>query len=80
MPARKGPNKKLALKSAPTKKKNSSVGIRIRPLYAVPIYEAVASGDVNEMKRLATEARKQVAAVSKALHGLDSQIMKLSGK
>jgi len=73
MPARK-PYKKLALK--PTK---ASAQV-IRPLYALPILEAVARGDVGEMRKLSKEARKQIADVTKALHSMDSAIMKLSGK
>lgn len=52
----------------------------IRPLYAVPIREAIASGDVNEMKKLSAAARKQIAAVTSALKALDTKITKLSGK
>ena len=58
-------------KSTKTSKKGT-----IRPLYGVPIYEAIQRGDTKEMKALATEARKQVSSVKKALASLEKKLGK----
>jgi Domain of unknown function (DUF1843) len=62
----------------PTRKssKSSKKSGPIRVLYGPPIYEAIERGDINEMKALAKEARKQVAEVRKALASLDKKIGK----
>jgi hypothetical protein len=66
MPARKAPTKKASYaKPAP-----------IRALYAVPIREAIARGDAQEMKALGAQARKHIAEVTAALDALEKRIGK----
>lgn len=48
-------------------------------LYAVPINEAAASGDLRQMKSMAAKARKHLADVQKALTKLEQSIAKVSG-
>ena len=50
-----------------------------RPLYASPINEAAASGDLQAMKSMATKARKHLAEVNSALAKLDQAITKANG-
>lgn len=59
-----------ARKSTKTSKKPAP----IRPLYAVPIYDAMKRGDAKEMSALAKEGRKQVASVKSALATLEKKI------
>lgn len=66
MPARK----------APTKKASYAKPSPIRPLYAVPIREAIARDDAKEMNQLAAQARKHIAAVAAALESLEKRIGK----
>lgn len=49
------------------------------PLYAVPIYGCIASGNVREMKSMATKARKHITDVQGALAKLDQAIAKSGG-
>lgn len=51
----------------------------IRPLYAVPINECAASGNLREMKSMATTARKHIADVQAALVKLEQSIAKVGG-
>ena len=51
----------------------------IRPLYGPPIREAAASGNLSEMKSMATKARKHLAEVNSALAKLDQAITKAGG-
>ena len=51
----------------------------IRPLYGPPIREAAASGNLSEMKSMATKARKHLAEVNSALANLDKAITKANG-
>jgi uncharacterized membrane protein (UPF0182 family) len=50
-----------------------------QPLYAVPIKEAAASGDLQAMKSMAAKARKHLADVNSALAKLDQAIAKGDG-
>lgn len=50
-----------------------------QPLYAVPIKEAAASGDLQAMKSMAAKARKHLADVNSALAKLDQAITKSNG-
>ncbi len=50
-----------------------------RPLYGSPIREAAASGNLSEMKSMATKARKHLADVNSALAKLDQAIAKANG-
>lgn len=51
----------------------------IRPLYAVPIKECAASGNLREMKSMAAQARKHIADVQAALTKLEQSIAKVGG-
>ena len=51
----------------------------IRALYAVPIKEAAASGDIRQMKSMATKARKHLSDVQTALAKLEDSIAKAGG-
>ena len=48
----------------------------IVPLYAVPIKEAAASGDVRAMKSIAAKGRKHISDVQAALTKLEAAITK----
>ena len=50
-----------------------------QPLYAGPIKEATASGDLQAMKSMAAKARKHLADVNSALAKLDQAISKSNG-
>jgi hypothetical protein len=58
MPAKKAPKKEA----------------RARPLYAVPIYDVIESGDATQMKAMAAEARKHVKEVKAAIAALDKKM------
>jgi hypothetical protein len=49
------------------------------PPYGVPIRDAIAGGNLREMKAMAARTRKHIAEVESALKILDSRIGKLSG-
>ena len=49
------------------------------PPYGVPIKEAIAGGDLRNMKAVAASARKHVADVERALKALDAAIAKRKG-
>jgi hypothetical protein len=51
----------------------------IHPLYAAPIKECAATGNLREMKSMAAKARKHIADVQKALASLEQSISKLGG-
>ena len=51
----------------------------VRPLYAAPIKEAAASGDLRQMKSMATKARKHLSDVQTALAKLEDSISKAGG-
>ena len=50
-----------------------------QPLYAGPIKEATASGDLKAMKNIAAKARKHLSDVNSALAKLDQAITKAGG-
>lgn len=68
---------KAATKS--TKKGGAKKPSVIRPLYAVPIYESAASGNLREMKSMAAKARKHIADVQAALAKLEQSMAKAGG-
>lgn len=70
-------SKKSASKSA--SKKSAAVQTGPMPPYGVPIREAIAGGNLREMKAVAARARKHVADVEKALATLDKSIAKIKG-
>lgn len=50
------------------------------PLYGRPILDIIKTGNVAQMKRMATTARKHVKEVEAALAKLDAQIKRTSGR
>ena len=50
------------------------------PPYGPPIREAIARGDLHEMRAVAKSARKWLKDVEKALQQLEKNIEKLSSK
>jgi uncharacterized protein DUF1843 len=70
-------SKKSASKGA--SKKTAAVKSGPMPPYGVPIKEAIAGGNLREMKAVAARARKHVAEVEKALATLDKSIAKFKG-
>lgn len=67
-------------KSTPGKsRKASAVSGRPLPPYGVPIKEAIAGGNLREMKAMAARTRKYLAEVERALKALDGAIRKLKG-
>ncbi|HEV7473505.1 MAG TPA: DUF1843 domain-containing protein [Pyrinomonadaceae bacterium] len=76
---KKSPTKK---KSQPTPRRTASKAASLRgplPPYGVPIREAMARGDVREMRRVAASARKWLKEVQSALDGMDKSIKDLDG-
>lgn len=71
------PTKKSA--SGGTSKKAAAVQSGPLPPYGVPIREAIAGGDLRNMKAVAASARKHVADVERALKSLDAAIAKRKG-
>lgn len=70
---------KAASKSTKKASAKSAKPVIPQPLYAVPIKEAAASGDLQAMKSMATQARKHLAEVNSALAKLDKAIAKSNG-
>ena len=70
---------KAASKSTKKASAKPEKPILTRPLYAGPINEAAASGDLQAMKSMATQARKHLADVNSALAKLDKAIAKSNG-
>lgn len=71
------PTKKSA--SGGTSKKAAAAKSAPLPPYGVPIKEAIAGGDLRNMKAVAASARKHVADVERALKTLDAAIAKRKG-
>ena len=72
----------MAKASSKSTKKASAAAAKppvMVPLYAVPIKEAAASGDLKAMKNMAAKARKHIADVNSALAKLDQAIAKSNG-
>ena len=78
MATKKAPQSKK--KSAKTTKKTSKTRARVEtgpvPPYGDPIRGAIARGDVQEMRKVAANARKWLSDVQSALAQLDSAIKK----
>ena len=72
MPVRK------AAQTTKTSKRKKAIGASAKggplPPYGVPIREAIARGDVQEMKALAASTRKWLAEVNSALAKLEASI------
>jgi hypothetical protein len=65
--------------SGGTSKKAAAAKSAPLPPYGVPIKEAIAGGDLRNMKAVAASARKHVADVERALKTLDAAIAKRKG-
>jgi uncharacterized protein DUF1843 len=70
-----------AKKDASKAKSTKASAARSGPLppYGVPINEAIAGGNLREMKAMAARTRKHIAEVERALKALDAAIGKLGG-
>lgn len=68
------PAKKSTSKAKSTKPSAKSGGPL--PPYGVPINEAIAGGNVRDMKAMAARTRKYIAELEKALKALDGAIGK----
>jgi len=68
---------KAAKKSAKKASKSSKKG-PIIALYAVPIKQCAARGNLREMKSMAAKAKKHISDVQGALAKLEQSITKLS--
>lgn len=67
-------------KSTPAKsKKGSAAAGRPLPPYGVPINEAIAGGNLRDMKAMSAQTRKYLAEVERALKTLDGAIKKHKG-
>ena len=69
---------KKSASGAKSKKASAATGGALPP-YGVPIRDAIASGDLRQMKAMAARTRKHLAEVGSALKTLDSRIGKLGG-
>jgi Domain of unknown function (DUF1843) len=63
-----------ASKKAPGKVAAKIPGSAAHPLYGRPILEAIRSGNVAQMRRIATQARAHVKEVNAALAKLDAKL------
>jgi hypothetical protein len=62
------------IKATTVKSKVSALEKPIRPLYGIPIYDAIKRGNAAEMKKLAAQARKHITEVQTALAALEKKI------
>ena len=69
-----------AKKKVPGKVAAKIPGNPAHPLYGRPILDIAKRGNIAQMKRMATTARKHVKEVTAALAKLDAQIKKTGGK
>lgn len=74
MPTRKSSTKTSKAGAAGARAKSGAV-----PPYGPPIRDAMARGDVQEMRRVAAAARKWLSDVQSALEKLERRIEQLSG-
>jgi len=63
-----------ASKKAPGRVSSRIPGSAAHPLYGRPILEAVARGDLAEMKRIRTQALAHIKEVNAALAKLDAKL------
>jgi hypothetical protein len=80
MPSRKGTTgKKGSAKSAAKTKTRQAAKSGPLPPYGPPINEAIARGNVNEMRKVAASSRKWVNDVQKMIQKLEKAIKDLEG-
>jgi uncharacterized protein DUF1843 len=77
MPTKKAATKKRT--TTKTSKKASKVRTGREEMYAPPIRDAIARGDLNEMRQLAKLARTHIREVQTALTSLEASIKKRQG-
>lgn len=85
MPSTKGSTKKSAAGQGSKKgAAKGAAGARSAagalPPYGVPIREAMARGDVSEMRKVATSARKWIKDAQSALEKLEQRIERVNRK
>jgi hypothetical protein len=80
MPARKSSTSTSKAPRASKKSVSSKGGSGPVPPYGDPIRHAIASGDLQEMRRVAASTRRFLKDIEKLLARLDKQIYELSGK
>jgi hypothetical protein len=76
MPTKKAAKKRTAKKTS--KKATTPMSGRAE-MYAPPIRDAIARGDLNEMRDMARRARKHIQEVQTALTALESSMKKRQG-
>ena len=72
----------MSSKKSTAKGKSSKASAAIHgpmPPYGVPINEAIAGGNLRNMKSMATRTRKYIAELEQALKVLEREIGKLKG-
>jgi hypothetical protein len=69
MTARKAAKKPTSKK--PTYKKPPT---GIHPIYSLPIYDAIDVGNISEMRKMATQAKKHIRDVESALASLEKKL------
>jgi Domain of unknown function (DUF1843) len=79
MSSKKGTSGGKSSKKASAKQSASAARGGPLPPYGVPIREAIAGGNLSEMKAMATRTRKYIAELERALKTLDNQISKYKG-
>ena len=67
-------------RAASAKKAQAAPGSASVPPYGLPIREAIARGDVQEMRKLALSTKKWLTDVQAALGSLEKAIQKMGGK
>jgi hypothetical protein len=77
--SKKGSAKKGAGKKAAATSRASAIGGAVPP-YGPPIREAMARGDVAEMRRVAASARKWIKDAQAALDKLEQRLAKTGGR
>jgi hypothetical protein len=70
----------VAKKSIPPRVAAKLPGGKAHPLYGRPILDVIKTGNVAQMKKMATTARSHVKEVSAALAKLEAQIKKAGAK
>lgn len=67
-------------KKLPTKIGSKIPGHPAHPLYGRPILDIIKTGNIAQMRRMATTARRHVREVEAALAKLDAQIKRTGGR
>ena len=71
--------KKASTKKVPARSRAAAIGGAVPP-YGPPIREALARGDVAEMRRVAASARKWIKDAQAALDKLEQKLAKAGGR